>query len=74
VSWLTERYCLYTTDRDGRLYRGDIHHAPWPLQDAQADIHINTMTEAAEEHMPDTPPLLHYAERVDVVAWYLNRL
>jgi uncharacterized protein YqjF (DUF2071 family) len=24
--WLTERYCLYTTDRRGTLYRGDIHH------------------------------------------------
>ena len=25
--WLTERYCLYTVDRD-RVWRGEIHHAP----------------------------------------------
>ncbi|MEO8608695.1 MAG: DUF2071 domain-containing protein [Chloroflexota bacterium] len=74
VSWLTERYCLYTTDGSGHLYRGDIHHAPWPLQDAQADIQMNTMAEVAGITLPDTPPLLHYAERLDVVTWYLTRI
>jgi uncharacterized protein YqjF (DUF2071 family) len=74
VSWLTERYCLYAADRGGYLYRGDIHHAPWPLQDAQADIQINTMTEAAGITLPDMPPLLHYAERLDVMTWYLARV
>jgi uncharacterized protein len=74
VSWLTERYCLYATDRGGHLYRGDIHHAPWPLQDAQADIRTNTMAEAAGITLPDIPPLLHYAERLDVVTWYLAQV
>jgi uncharacterized protein YqjF (DUF2071 family) len=69
--WLTERYCLYALSRDSRLYRGEIHHAPWPLQAAQADIQINTMAEAAGIVLPDTPPILHYAERIDVVTWYL---
>ncbi|MBZ0289086.1 MAG: DUF2071 domain-containing protein, partial [Anaerolineae bacterium] len=44
VSWLTERYCLYAAN-GGRFYCGEIQHAPWPLQDAQADIRINTMAE-----------------------------
>src|SRR5690242_17888012 len=35
--WLTARYCLYTT-RGAHLLRGEIHHAPWPLQLAEADI------------------------------------
>jgi uncharacterized protein len=74
VSWLTERYCLYAADKSGHLYRAEIHHAPWPLQDAQADIHVNTMAQAGGIDLPDTPPLLHYTERSDVVTWYLRRV
>lgn len=74
VSWLTERYCLYAADKGGHLYRGEIHHAPWPLQDAQADIQVNTMAQAGGVSLPDTPPLLHYAERLDVLTWYLRRV
>jgi uncharacterized protein YqjF (DUF2071 family) len=29
--FLAERYCLYTVWK-GRTYRGEIHHASWPLQ------------------------------------------
>ena len=32
--WLTERYCLYSLDRNRRVYRVEIHHAPWLLQTA----------------------------------------
>ena len=32
--WLTERYCMYAADRRGNLYRGENHHAPWPVQKA----------------------------------------
>ena len=35
--WFSERYCLYAADNKGRLYRGDIHHLPWPLQAAAAE-------------------------------------
>src|SRR5436309_10836117 len=41
--FLAERYCLYTVDERGRLYRAEIHHAPWPLQPAEAAIALNTM-------------------------------
>jgi hypothetical protein len=34
--WLAERYCLYVVDDRGRVPRGEIHHAPWPLQPARA--------------------------------------
>jgi uncharacterized protein len=74
VSWLTERYCLYAADKSGHLYRAEIHHAPWPLQDAQATIQVNTMAQAGGVDLPDTPPLLHYAERLDVVTWYLRQV
>ena len=29
--WLVERYCLYSVDGRGRIYRAEIHHTPWPL-------------------------------------------
>jgi hypothetical protein len=70
--WLTERYCLYTTDRQGHLYRGEIHHAPWQLQLAEAEIEENTVTAMHGIHLPDAAPLLHYAERVDMLGWYLQ--
>jgi uncharacterized protein YqjF (DUF2071 family) len=71
--WLTERYCLYTTV-NGSVYRGEIHHEPWPLQDAEADIRVNTMAQAAGISLPDTQPLLHFAKRLDVLIWPLRRI
>jgi uncharacterized protein YqjF (DUF2071 family) len=65
--FLTERYCLYAHDGT-QLYRAEIHHPPWPLQRAQAEIRENTMAPRGVE-LPAEPPLLHYARRQDVVAW-----
>jgi uncharacterized protein YqjF (DUF2071 family) len=70
--WLTERYCLYTVDRQGRTMRGEIHHPPWPLQAAEADISVNTMASAAGITLPSEPPVLHFARRIDVVVWSLR--
>jgi uncharacterized protein YqjF (DUF2071 family) len=67
--FLTERYCLYAEDR-GRLARAEIHHAPWPVQTAEAHIDLNTMapdTLALEEE-----PLLHYSARQDATLWPLR--
>jgi uncharacterized protein YqjF (DUF2071 family) len=69
VSFLTERYCLYTADGRGRLIRGEIHHAPWPLQLAEAEFADNTMASAAGIALPASEPLLHFARRQDVVVW-----
>jgi uncharacterized protein len=69
--FLTERYCLYTVDRNDRLRRADIHHPPWPLQAARADLAENTMTEPLGIRLPDRDPLLHYAARQDVLVWPL---
>jgi uncharacterized protein YqjF (DUF2071 family) len=43
--FLTERYCLYSADKMGGIYRGDIHHHPWPLQRAEIEIGSLAMTE-----------------------------
>lgn len=69
--FLTERYCLYTY-YDNCVYRGNIHHLPWPLQDAQADIRRNTVATASQIALPNCRPLLHFAKRLDVLIWPLR--
>ncbi len=71
--WLTERYCLYAVWR-GNAYRGEIHHMPWPLQRAEASIQVNTVLNGTGIVLPDTEPLLHYADRIDVVVWPLEKV
>lgn len=71
--WLTERYCLYTTT--GRsVFRAEIHHLPWPLQDAAAEIEVNTMAAAAGITLPPFPSRLHFSGRLEVLVWPLRRV
>ena len=67
--WLTERYCLFAQDRRGQLIRNDVHHEPWPLQNARAEIATNTMLSPVGLSVDGPPPQLHFAERIDVVVW-----
>jgi hypothetical protein len=68
-NWLTERYCLYAANRAGRVWRGEIHHAPWPLQPAEAELAHNSLAEQIGVGLPALPPLLHFVRRLDVLAW-----
>jgi uncharacterized protein YqjF (DUF2071 family) len=69
--WLTERYCLYTLDEEGRVQRADIHHPPWPLRPGWAEIESDTMA-APFGVVPAGDPLLHFSPRQDVVIWPLD--
>ena len=69
--FLVERYCLYAA-RARRIYRGEIDHAPWPLQPAEAEIETNTMAFASGIILPGQQPLLHFAEYQDVKVWGLK--
>jgi uncharacterized protein YqjF (DUF2071 family) len=69
--FLTERYCLYTVDGDGRVLRGDIEHVPWPLQPAAAELRRNAMGGQIGVDLSGEP-LLHYAALQDVVFWPLK--
>jgi uncharacterized protein len=71
--FLTERYCLYHVDPFGRPSRLEIHHDPWPLQPALAEIEENTMTDGLGVRL-EGAPLLHFAKRLDVVAWWSRPL
>ena len=68
--WLTERYCLYAADRRGRIFRGDIHHQKWPLESGEAELEQIDMTRLLGASLPDSRPVVHVAERIDVIAWW----
>jgi uncharacterized protein YqjF (DUF2071 family) len=68
--FVAERYCLYTVDEQLRLLRADIHHRPWPLQQAEAEISGNSMARPYGIELTGEPRV-HYADRLDVVFWRL---
>lgn len=70
--FLTERYRLYTADRRGHLFQGDIHHLPWPLEAAEAEFHINELPAAHGIKLPDTEPILFYARELVVYIWSIE--
>jgi uncharacterized protein len=71
--FLTERYCLFTANHHGELLRGDIHHEPWPLEAAEAEIELNELPGAYGIRIPDIPPLLHYSRELAVYIWSLDK-
>jgi uncharacterized protein YqjF (DUF2071 family) len=72
--FLTERYCLYSAASRERVYRGEIHHPPWRLQVAEAELARNSMAEAAGLTLSNQKPLLHFARRQDMLAWAPQRI
>jgi uncharacterized protein YqjF (DUF2071 family) len=72
--FLSERYCLYAV-RSGRAYRTDIHHLPWPLQSAEAEIQRNSLLEAAGVQGSPAPLLTasRFARKLNVLAWAPER-
>lgn len=71
--FLTERYCLYAKAPDGTLLRNEVHHLPWPLQPAAAEIFENTMFDPHAISTQGAKPIFHFARRVDVVVWSAER-
>jgi uncharacterized protein YqjF (DUF2071 family) len=70
--WLVERYALFAQRRSGRIACADIYHEPWQIQPAEAEISRNTMLAPLKLSLPADKPLLHFAKRVDAVAWTLK--
>ena len=68
-SWLTERYCLYARLRNGAIRRVEVHHRPWPLQKAEAEIRLNTLDSPHGIQLDGPPPVLHFSRSLDVAIW-----
>ena len=71
--WLTARYALYSADARGRVYRGHIDHAPWPLQRAEVQLAVNTLARQIGVPLEGEPHAL-YSGQLDVQAWLIGRV
>lgn len=67
--WLTRRMRLFSVDGRGRILRTEIDHPDWLLRPAEAEIIDNTMAAAHGLALPDAPPHLLMADRLDVHGW-----
>lgn len=68
--WLVERYLLFSTRR-GRIWSGQVHHAPYPVASATAVLRQNTMLKRLGLDASGDP-LAHYSPGVDVEVFRLN--
>jgi uncharacterized protein YqjF (DUF2071 family) len=66
--FLTARYCLFTRSA-GELVVLHIHHLPWPLEPAEAEIRLNQLPRAHGITLPDSAPLLHFSRQLEVYLW-----
>lgn len=67
--FLTERNCLFSTDRNGEPVRSNLHYVPWPLEEAEAEIECNNLASTIGLVLPRTAPVLHYSRRQAVYVW-----
>ena len=65
--FLLERYALFSL-KNARVRRGQVHHVPYPAQQATLESLDQTLVSAAGLPLANgTPPeTVHYAEGVDV--------
>ena len=70
--WCTERYCLYCQSNKGHLYRTEVQHRKWPLQNAAIDIRKNSLLDRFQ--VGERHPSVLYSESIDVVAYPPERI
>jgi uncharacterized protein len=64
--WLVERYCLYAVSGK-HIYRGNIHHQPWRLQDASAKIEENSIARPYLPWVEYDPALISFSRELKVL-------
>jgi len=67
--WATERYCLYSVSPAQKLTRVEVHHKPWPLQNAEVEIEHNGLFRAAHVKPAEGEPICHFSRGVDVTSF-----
>ncbi|MFD0770574.1 YqjF family protein [Bacillus sp. CGMCC 1.60114] len=72
--WLTERYCLYSADKRGNIYCGEIHHSPWPLQKIETEIGMNTLFSPFHSGLSKEKPISHFSKGIDSLIWNIKRI
>jgi hypothetical protein len=64
--FLTQRFFIYSPSAAGRLWREQVHHAPWPLFPAELVEVRQSLDEAHQLPFLPKRPLAHYSPGVDV--------
>ncbi len=72
--FLTGAIASSSADRNGQVFRGDIHHRPWPLQPAEAQFDLMRMTSQIGIPLPTAAPFSISRHKLDVHAWRLTPL
>jgi uncharacterized protein YqjF (DUF2071 family) len=67
--FFSERHCLFSRNRAGQTTRSNLHHVPWPLEEAEAEIEQNDLAAAIGIQLPEVAPVLHYSRRLAVYIW-----
>lgn len=70
--FLAERYYLYSVDQRGQLYRGQVHHSPYPLRNADVMALEQTLLPAAGIHPHDKYCHALFSDGVDVEIFRLR--
>jgi len=68
-SFITERTCLFSSNRAGQPIRANLHYVPWPLEEAEAEIERNDLLSTVGVELPHLEPVLHYSRRLAVYIW-----
>lgn len=72
--FLVERYCLYAVSPSTRVYRMEIHHRPWLIQPATAEVDAAALLQAAGVARPASKPVLHFSPVQEMIAWLPDRV
>ena len=64
-----ERSYLFSANGAGQPIRAHLHHVPWPLEEAEAEIDRNDLAAAIGIDLPKFEPVLHYSRRLAVYVW-----
>jgi hypothetical protein len=67
--FFTERPCVFSANRSGQPIRANLHHVPWPLEEAEAEIERNDLAAAVGLELPNVEPVLHYSRRLALYIW-----
>ncbi len=68
-NFLMERSCLFARNRAGQTIRASLHHVPWPLEEAEAEIEQNDLAASIGICLPNEKPVLYYSRRLAVYIW-----
>ena len=72
--FLIERYILYAAGNN-RLFQGQVHHTPYPIQSAAASLFRREPPGyAGISNRPDSPPLTHFSKGVDVEVFPIHEV